>query len=137
MSPEPFVNPPLYSVVAVTNAFAVMFGIIFKDMLEYRVALWQANRDQQAQIEYVRPGLVISYLLTCLWVGLFLAACFLVIGFTPLLSGITAAIMVVLTGGLIWWQLGSLLQLLAVGGSEAIDIDSYGVGGLLDRQPKE
>jgi len=44
MNPEPFVNPPVYTLIMVTNFFAIAFGFIFKDMLEYQVAQWDTNR---------------------------------------------------------------------------------------------
>ncbi len=122
----PFVNPPIYSAIAVTNFFAVIFGLIFKDMLEYQVNRWQANRDTQPTVEYQTPGIVITYLLTCLFTILFLTACFMVIGINVSTALAIAGILTAATAALIWFQLGSLLTELVAGGSAALDIDSFG-----------
>ncbi len=127
-----FVNPPIYSAIALFSFFAVIFGIIFKDKLEYQVALWQLNRDSQAQIRYRTPGVILTYSLCCLFTFGFVAACLYVFGLSLTLAGWVGGVLVLLTAGLVWWQLGSLLELLAMGGSQAIDIDSYGAGAVLD-----
>ncbi len=126
MPSEPFINPPLYSAIALITPFAVIFGIIFKDMLEYRVAQWQLNRDTQARIHYDHPSVVITYLITCLLTTAFSTACLMVIGLDLTLSAIIAVGLVGSTAALIWWQLGSLLRTLVAGGSAAIDIDFFG-----------
>lgn len=126
MAPEPFVNPPLYSAIALITPFAVIFGIIFKDMLEYRVALWQINRETEDRIHYDHPSIVLTYLITCLLTTAFSVACLMVIGLDLTLATIIAVILVGSTAALIWWQLGSLLRTLVAGGSRAIDIDYFG-----------
>ncbi|MEN9203886.1 MAG: hypothetical protein Q6K80_09315 [Thermostichus sp. DG_1_6_bins_120] len=122
----PFVNPPIYSAIALFSFFAVIFGIIFKDKLEYQVALWQLNRDSQPQIRYRTLGVMLTYSLCCLFTFAFVAACLDVFGLSLGLAVLVGGILVGFTGGLIWWQLESLLELLAKGGSAAIAIDSYG-----------
>jgi len=132
-----FVNPPIYSAIALLSFFAIIFGIIFKDKLEYQVALWQLNRDSQAQIRYRTPGVILTYILCCLFTFGFVAACLYVFGLSLTLAGWVGGVLVLLTAGLVWWQLGSLLELLALGGSQAIDIDSYGAGAVLDPEATE
>ncbi|MGY2795819.1 sterol desaturase/sphingolipid hydroxylase (fatty acid hydroxylase superfamily) [Thermostichus sp. MS-CIW-36] len=129
---DPFANPPIYSAIALLSFFAVIFGILFKDKLEYQVALWQLNRDSQAQIRYRTPGVLLTYSLCCLFTFGFVAACLNVFGLPMALAACVGGILVLGTAGLVWWQLGSLLALLATGGSQAIDIDSYGAGAVLD-----
>jgi len=104
----------------------VIFGVIFKDMLEYRVAEWQLNRETQGRIHYDHPSVVLTYLATCLLTTAFSVACLMVIGLDLTLSTSVAVILVGSTAALIWWQLGSLLKTLVAGGSEAIDIDFFG-----------
>ncbi|MFS8806199.1 hypothetical protein NW837_01885 [Synechococcus sp. R6-10] len=131
---DPFVNPPIYSAIALFSFFAVIFGIIFKDNLEYQVALWQLNRDSQAQIRYRTPGVILTYSLCCLFTSGFVAACLNVFGLSMALAACVGGILVLSTAGLVWWQLGSLMALLAAGGSQAIDINSYGAGAILDSE---
>ncbi len=126
MSSEPFINPPLYSAIALITPFAVIFGVIFKDMLEYRVAEWQLNRETQDRVHYDHPSVVLTYLTTCLLTTAFSVACLMVIGLDLTFSTSVAVILVGSTAALIWWQLGSLLKTLVAGGSKAIDIDFFG-----------
>ncbi|MFS8855900.1 hypothetical protein NW851_09305 [Synechococcus sp. H55.7] len=127
-----FVNPPIYSAIALLSFFALIFGIIFKDKLEYQVALWQLNRDSQATIRYRTPGVILTYGLCCLFTLGFVVACLNVFGLSLTLASWVGGILVLSTAGLVWWQLGSLLALLAMGGSQAIDIDSYGAEAAWD-----
>lgn len=134
MNPEPFVNPPVYTLIMVANFFAIAFGFIFKDMLEYQVAQWNINRQSQAQINYKRPNLITAYLGLSISLLVFMGASLSVFGLFPLLAYMVAAIVVLPTALLVWVQLGSMLILLAQGGSEAVDIDSYGAGQAFDVQ---
>ncbi|MEO0802910.1 MAG: hypothetical protein AAFY57_11625 [Cyanobacteria bacterium J06642_2] len=133
MPADPFVNPPLYAAIAVTNFFAIAFGIIFKDMLEYQVARWQFNRDVQAEVEYKQPALLFCYACTCLFLFLFAGFCLRLLAFPPSFAFSIAAVMVGFTALLIWVQMGSLLEMLVVGGSEAMTLDAWALG--LDGTP--
>jgi len=117
------VNPPIYSAIALLSFLAIIFGIIFKDKLEYQVALWQQNREGQGKIRYRTPGIILSYTLCNLFAFGFVAACLNVFGLSLGLAALVGGILVFSTAGLIWWRLGSLLELLAVGGSQAIELD--------------
>jgi hypothetical protein len=64
-----------------------------------------------------------------------MAASLSVFGLVNWLAYIIAAIVVLPTALLVWVQLGSMLSLLVTGGSEAVDIDSYGAGQRFDVQP--
>lgn len=128
MSADPFVNPPLYAAIAVTNFFAIAFGLIFKDMLEYQVGRWQFNRDVQAEVEYKQPALLFSYACTCLFLFLFAGCCLRLLAFPPTFAFSIAAAMVGFTAILIWVQMGSLLEMLAIGGSEAMTLDAWALG---------
>ena len=125
MSPEPYVNPPLYTIIMVSCFFAIACGLIFKDMLEYQVNRWARNRDTQANIEYQQPGTVIAYVNLCFFLLIFMGASLAVFGLPLILAVVAGAIVILPTGLLIWLQLGSMLKLLAIGGSEAVSIDGY------------
>lgn len=134
MNPEPFVNPPVYTLIMVTNFFAIAFGFIFKDMLEYQVGQWNTNRKSQQRINYSTPNIIVAYLGLCLSLLIFVAASLWVFCAIELIAFSLAAIVVIPTALLVWLQLGSMLALLAKGGSEAMDIDSYGSGEVFDVQ---
>lgn len=128
MNPESVVNPPVYTLIMVSNFFAIAFGFIFKDMLEYQVARWNTNRQSQAVIDYKTPNITFAYSGLSICLTLFMGASFSVFGLFPSLAYTLAAIIVLPTALLVWVQLGSMLSLLVTGGSEAVDIDSYGAG---------
>ncbi|MEO0854925.1 MAG: hypothetical protein AAFY15_15685 [Cyanobacteria bacterium J06648_11] len=128
MPADPFLNPPLYAAIAVTNFFAIVFGLIFKDMLEYQVARWQFNRDVQAEVEYKQPDLLFAFACTCFFSFLFSGCCLLLLAFPPSLAFGIAGVMIGFTAILIWVQMGSLLEMLVVGGSEAMTLDAWALG---------
>lgn len=132
MNPETFVNPPVYTMIMVSNFFAICFGFIFKDMLEYQVAKWDSNSQSQENINYKTPNIVIAYLGLCLCLTLFVGASISVFGLFSWLAYGLATVVVALPALLVWVQLGSMLSLLVIGGSEAVDIDSYGAGMVFD-----
>ncbi|MGL4498365.1 MAG: hypothetical protein ACRCU2_04815, partial [Planktothrix sp.] len=62
MISEPFVVSPIYIVVVSSTVLAVLWGIIFKDMLEYKVSLWSDSPQPSTSINYKTPNLIIAYL---------------------------------------------------------------------------
>ncbi|TVQ22680.1 MAG: hypothetical protein EA367_03520 [Leptolyngbya sp. DLM2.Bin15] len=123
MNPEPFVNPPLFTLIMISNFLAIIFGIIFKDMLEYQVAIWDADRSVEFDVQYKTPKIIITYLGLTLFTTIFMGSSLCVFGL-PLWFGFALGAIVVLpTCGLLWLQMGSMLRLMAIGGSAAIDID--------------
>lgn len=116
---------PIYTLIVATTFFAVMFGIIFKDMLEYQVALWSANPEPNSKINYKTGNIVAAYSATSLFVlfsvGLSLAV-FVQIFW---LAFAIAVVVVVPTALLMWFQLGSMLQLWSDKGIEAVDLDFF------------
>ncbi len=137
MNPEHYVNPPVYTLIMVTNFFAIACGFIFKDMLEYQVAQWDTNRQSQTKINYKTPNLIIAYLGLCVSLLVFVGASLSVFCSIYWIAYGLSAIVVLPTALLIWVQLGSMLILLVQGGSEAVDIDSYGAGQVLDIQAQK
>ena len=134
MNPEHYVNPPVYTLIMVTNFFAIAFGFIFKDILEYQVSEWNTKRQSQSQINYKTPNLIVAYLGLCISLLVFVGASLSVFCSIYWIAYGLSAIVVLPTALLIWVQLGSMLILLVRGGSEAVDIDSYGAGQVLDVQ---
>ncbi len=104
--------------------FAVAWGLMFKDMLEHEVALWNTNRKTQETVEYRQPRIFFTYAVTSLLLVVFSIYSFVAIGF-PLNIGVpVSVVMVAFPAILIWVQLGSLLRELVQGGSKALEIDA-------------
>jgi len=134
---EPTQLSPFYSAAIVSTIFAVLWGIIFKDMLEHEVNGWYANRETQPTVEYRKPRLVVVYTVMTLLVSVSVGSTLATFGFSLLAAAGFALVIVIPTALLIWFQLGSMFALLVFGGSEAIDIDSYGAGQKYDPQKIE
>lgn len=134
MTPDHEVLKPVYVVVVASTLLAVAWGLIFKDMLEYQVNSWYSNRASQTEIYYQKPVIVFTYAVLTIFVLVCVASSLTVFGFSILFAGAMAGVIVLPTAALIWFQLGSMLKLLVFGGSEAVDIDSYGAGRKFDSQ---
>ena len=132
MYSESSVIPPIYSLIVATTVFAIMFGIIFKDMLEYQVALWTENPDTKSKINYKTSNIVVAYSLTSLFVLFSVALSLTVFLQIFELAAIIAVFVVIPTALLMWFQLGSMLQLWSDKGIEAVDLDFFAVN-----QPSE
>ncbi len=124
MTSEPMVIPPIYIIVVASTVLAVLWGIIFKDMLEYQVGVWDANSQTQKTINYKTPNLIAAYLGTTFFVWICVSSSLAV--FVPVywIAAVMGTIVVLPTAFLIWFQLGSMLSLLASKGYEAIDIET-------------
>jgi hypothetical protein len=123
MYSEPSVIPPIYIIVVATTVFAVLFGLIFKDMLEYQLAQWQLDPDPKSKINYKTPNIRVAYSATSLFVFFSVASSLAV--FIPVywLALVVGLVVVLPTAFLMWVQLGSMLDMLATKGLEAVDLD--------------
>ncbi|MGB0563531.1 MAG: hypothetical protein ACPGVO_17260, partial [Spirulinaceae cyanobacterium] len=125
------VIPAISTAILFTTFFAIATGFIFKDMLEYQVEYWHQNRQTIPAIRYDQPQAKIAYLLLTLFLTLFVGECLSVFQIGSLVAAGLAVLVVIPTALLVWVQLGSMLELLVQGGSQAIDIDSYEFGQAL------
>ncbi|NEP42259.1 MAG: hypothetical protein F6K35_24785 [Okeania sp. SIO2H7] len=127
----------IYKLILVTTVFAVIWGLIFKDMLEYQLAFWNANRNSQKQINYQKPQIIVAYLGTTFFTFICIGAGLSTFLIGNLIAYILGAIVVFPTALFIWLQLGSMLILLAEGGSAAISIEEYLPGEKVEEKPAE
>ena len=118
-----FFNFPVYTVIQLTLLFAILLGVIFKDMLEYKLTLWSRSKNSGTKIDYQTPNIIAAYLGTALFVFCCVAASLSVFNIIEQLSIIMGAIVVFPTTLLIWVQLGSMFNLMANEGIEAINIE--------------
>lgn len=124
MYSETLVITPLYLTIILSTFFSIIFGIIFKDMLEYQVSLWTISTQPQARINYKTPNIIIAYCATTLFVLLCVASSLTVFVQIYWLAAIISVIVVLPTALLVWVQLGSMLNLWATQGLEAVDLDT-------------
>ncbi len=118
-----FFNFPVYTVIELTLLFSILLGIIFKDMLEYKLTLWSRSKNSQTKIDYQTPNIIAAYLGTTLFVFLCVASSLSTFNIVEWLSIVMGAIVVFPTALLIWVQLGSMFQLMVEEGIEAINIE--------------
>ncbi len=135
MISEPLVVSPIYIVVVTSTVLAVLWGIIFKDMLEYQVEVWNNSPQRSTSITYKTPNLIIAYLGMILFVTLSVSSSLAVFFPVYWIAGLMGLIVVIPTALLIWVQLGSMLNLLAIKGYESIDIDTLFVDKSADKIP--
>ena len=124
MYSETLVITPLYLTIILSTFFSIIFGIIFKDMLEYQVSLWTLSTQPQARINYKTPNIIIAYCATTLLVLLCVGSSLTVFLQLYGLAAIISVIVVLPTALLIWVQLGSMLNLWSVKGLEAVDLET-------------
>ncbi|TAD76921.1 MAG: hypothetical protein EA001_11495 [Oscillatoriales cyanobacterium] len=121
-------SPHSTQFVLVMLFFALAFGQIFKNMLEFQVNRWYENRRTQPTVEYKKPQMRIAYSGLTLFAFLCMGESLKVLGFYTLLAYGVAAIATIPTAIFLWLQMGSMFALMVKGGSAAIDIESnYGM----------
>ncbi|MGK7922061.1 MAG: hypothetical protein AB4080_18855 [Trichodesmium sp.] len=123
MYTKTFFNLPVYTVIQLTLFFAIILGIIFKDMLEYKLTLWSKSKKSVEQINYQTPNIISAYLSMTLFVFLCVSSSLSTFNIVEWLSIIMGAIVVFPTALLIWVQLGSMFKLMATEGIDAINIE--------------
>ena len=121
MNPEPLVLAPVYVIVLLSTFFAIVSGIIFKDMLEYRLEVWKG--DDSEEVHYKTPQIELSYVGICLFSTICMGSSLSTFGFPNWMAYGAALPIVGLTGWLMWVQLGSMLRLMVQSGSEAFDLE--------------
>ncbi|NEP90257.1 MAG: hypothetical protein F6K18_27420 [Okeania sp. SIO2C2] len=120
-----FFDFPVYTVIQLTLFFSIVLGIIFKDMLEYKLTLWLKNKVSQKQIGYQTPNLITAYLSMTLFIFLCVSASLSIFNIVEWLSIVIGAIVVFPTALLIWVQLGSMFELVESKGIASINIEEY------------
>ncbi|NEP07070.1 MAG: hypothetical protein F6K34_21020 [Okeania sp. SIO4D6] len=120
-----FFDFPVYTVIQLTLFFSIVLGIIFKDMLEYKLTLWLKNKVSQKQIGYQTPNLITAYLSITLFIFLSVSASLSIFNIVEWLSIVIGAIVVFPTALLIWVQLGSMFELVESKGIASINIEEY------------
>ncbi|MGD1901130.1 MAG: hypothetical protein ACFB9N_02695 [Geitlerinemataceae cyanobacterium] len=121
MNPEPLILAPVYVTVLISTFFAVVFGIIFKDMLEYRLEVWKT--DDSEFVNYKTPQIRLSYFLTCFSTIVCMGSSLSTFGFPGWMAYGAAFPIVGLTGFLMWKQLGSMLVMMVQDGPAALELE--------------
>ena len=117
--------PPYFLLLAGLLA-AVTCGKAFEETLKQQVNLWSKTRSSRILEELQGTQLLIPYIGICIGTLVFLGSGMMIFGIPGSFSFGLAIILTVMTGLLLWVQLGKILVILQEGGSQALDIDALG-----------
>lgn len=116
--------PPPYFLLVVGLFASLTSGLAFSNTLKNLVNGWNANRLAYRLTEIRGLSLLVPFLGILGGVCLFLAAGVQIFGFSAKGGYGISIPLTILTGRLVWWQLGKVLAQLEEGGSAALDLDS-------------
>jgi hypothetical protein len=116
-------DPPYFLLIAGLLA-SIASGIAFEATLKQAVHAWSNNRSTRTLANARGFALRLPYLGICAGVCAFLASGVQIFGFPAQFAFAIATLLTILTGLLVWSQLGKILLQLEQGGSKALDLDS-------------
>jgi hypothetical protein len=117
-------NPPFFVLFA-GLFIAVASGTAFEATLKGSVQDWSRNRSTRTLANMRGMSLALPFFGICVGILLFLASGISIFGFPSLIAYGMSFLLTVMTGGLVWTQLGQILIQLEQGGSKALDLDSF------------
>ncbi|MGB7712789.1 MAG: hypothetical protein WCD53_24055 [Microcoleus sp.] len=119
-----FPEPPYFFMTAGLLA-GMASGLAFEATLKEAVKLWSKNRATRTLANLQGLQLFIPFLGMAGGICVFLASGVEIFGLPKLFAYALSLPLTILTGWLIWRQLGKLLLELERGGSQALDLDSF------------
>ena len=119
-----YANPPYFLLFA-GLLISITTGSAFEATLKDSVQDWSRNRSTRTLANMRGMSLMIPFLGICLGIWLFLASGISIFGFPSTIAFGISFVLTVLTGVLVWTQLGQILIRLEQGGSKALDLDSF------------
>lgn len=120
-----FYSEPPYFLLIASLLAGITSGFAFKASLEQLVRKWSRDRSINLTEEINRLELLMPFFGIGIGICVFLASGLQIFTFPIDISYIFSVPLTILTSGLVWWQLGKLLEQLMRGGSEALDLDSF------------
>ncbi|MGJ3246856.1 MAG: hypothetical protein ACFE0I_12370 [Elainellaceae cyanobacterium] len=117
-------SPAPYFLLIAGLFAGISCGSAFSATLKESVKEWSITRTRESLAAIRGIRLLIPFLGICGGVCVFLASGIQIFAFSAKISYAIALPLTVLTGGLVWYQLGQILRQLQQGGSKALDLDS-------------
>lgn len=118
-------SQPPYVLLLAGFLAAVTSGYAFSTALQQSVSEWNRRRSTRILAGLRGPQLKVPFFGICSGVCVFLASGIQLFGFSTKVAYAMGAPLTVLSGLLIWSQLGKILTLIEEGGSKALDLDSF------------
>lgn len=122
--PYYYPDPPYVLLIAGLLAGATS-GIAFEATLKQGVQQWADNRSTRTLADLRGSALRVPFLGICIGICVFLASGVQLFGFPTQIAYAIAVPLTILTGLLVWSQLGKILVQLERGGSKALDLDFF------------
>lgn len=119
-----FPDPP-FVLLAFGLFIGITCGAAFEAVLKQKVQEWKTKRSIEIFEQMQGLSLRLPFFGICLGVCVFLASGLQIFGLFGWVSYAASLLMTILTGGLVWDQLGKVLVALRKGGSKALDLDSF------------
>lgn len=122
--PYYYPEPPYFLLIA-GLFISITSGLAFESTLKQAVQEWAANRSTRTLANLQGSALRLPFFGICTGICLFLASGVQIFGFPTTIAYAVALPLTLLTGLLVWSQLGKILVQLERGGSKALDLDSF------------
>ena len=116
--------PPPYVLLVAGLIAGITSGLAFSSTLRHLVDLWKADPSAYRLTEIRGLSLLTTFLGILGGICFFLSAGLQIFGFSAKGGYAIAIPLTILTGWLVWWQLGKVLEQLEKGGSAALDLDN-------------
>ncbi|MGB3291719.1 MAG: hypothetical protein WBB01_01865 [Phormidesmis sp.] len=117
-------TPPYFLLVA-GLLIAIASGAAFSGVLKESVGDWYKNRSTRSISKMQGFDLQLPFAGICLGSCVFLASGMSIFGFPVLISYGMALPLVLLSAGLVWYQLRKNLEALESGNTRAFELDSF------------
>ncbi len=117
-------TPPYFLLVA-GLLIAIASGTAFSAVLKESVGEWYKNRSTRSISKLQGFDLQLPFIGICLGSCVFLASGMSIFGFPALISYGMALPLVLLSAGLVWYQLKKNLAALESGNTRAFELDSF------------
>jgi hypothetical protein len=119
-------TPPYFLLVA-GFFVALASGAAFSGTLKQLLQKWSSARatDADTLVKIPTGQLILPFLGMAIGVCVFLASGIEIFGFPIMMSYAFAVPLTLLTGGLVWYQLGSMFALAEREGFQAFNLDSW------------
>ncbi|RMF28205.1 MAG: hypothetical protein D6756_00585 [Cyanobacteria bacterium J083] len=117
-------QPPFF-LLFIGLFIGISCGAAFEAVLKQKVKQWSQASYPNQSFPLDNFALRFTFFSTVLGVWIFLAAGFQIFGFSAWTSFAAALGFTLITVGLVWPQLNTLLLRLKAGGSAAIELDAY------------
>lgn len=120
-----FIDPPYFLMVAGLLA-GITSGLAFDATLRQSVQEWSKNRSTRTLANMRGMNLLLPFIGISAGICIFLSAGLQIFGFPGSIAYGISVPLTLFICGLVWYQLGQILNQLERGGSKALDLDSWG-----------